>query len=94
MEGNDLSAEEKMLRAKVQEKKIVFGLESVLRALKNNALESIFFAKNCPATARADIKRYAQLVGVRCVDLGYTNEELGVFCKRNHFIAVMGALRG
>jgi len=86
----ELSKELKELKVKLQEDKVVVGTETVLKALKNKALSMIFVAKNCPQKVKEDIHYYAALAKINVVDVEYTNEELGVFCKKNFFVSVLG----
>ena len=86
----EVSEEIKLLKSKVQENKAVIGFETVLKQLKKGKLSQIFLANNCPEKTRGDISHYAKLIDVPLVNLGINNEELGVLCKKNFFISVMG----
>lgn len=82
----------KLIKIKVQEGKAIIGSASVLKNLKSKNLKRVFLAKNCPADLREDIGHYAQLAGVPVISLEQTNEELGVLCKKNFFISVVGVV--
>ena len=82
----------KQLRTKVQQKKVVIGTDKVVRQLKEGKIGKIFLARNCPDKTRKDISYYAGLMQVPIVDLAMSNEELGVFCKKNFFISVLAAV--
>lgn len=72
--------------------KTVIGNNKVIAALKNGELERILLAKNAPQELRNDAEYYAKLANVECVELEQDNEELGVICKKNFFIAIIGVL--
>ena len=80
----------KLLKEKVQGKKAVIGTERVLKELKKGLLKKIFVAQNCPSTVTKDILYYANLAHIPVVTIDLTNEELGVFCKKNFFVSLLG----
>ena len=87
---NDLDAELRELKVKVQNEKIVVGGERVLKLLQGKGLEKVFVSKNCPAKLRSDVMHYAHLTQTPTLELEQTNEELGIFCKKNFFVSVLG----
>ena len=89
---NNLDAELKELKLKVQLEKLVVGTDRVLKLLRVRGVEKVFLAANCPVKVRDDVTRYAALVHIPVVTLPQTNEELGIFCKRHFFISVIGTL--
>lgn len=82
----------KDLKQKVQDGTVIIGAERVLKALRTGKLGTIFAAKNCSEKILGDIKYYANLVNVPVKKLDLSNEELGVFCKKNYFVSVLGTL--
>ncbi|MDP3640111.1 MAG: ribosomal L7Ae/L30e/S12e/Gadd45 family protein [Nanoarchaeota archaeon] len=70
----------------------LIGAETVLKQLRSGNLKKVFLAKNCPVRVRADVEQYAQLGSVPVVTLLLNNEELGIICKKNFFVAVLGVL--
>ncbi|MBI2668959.1 ribosomal L7Ae/L30e/S12e/Gadd45 family protein [Candidatus Woesearchaeota archaeon] len=80
----------KELQVKVAEKKILVGTDSVIKALRSGDVTKVVVARNCPAAAKQDLSHYAQLVGVPVMELDLTNDELGVLCKKNFAISVVG----
>lgn len=78
------------LKEKIQSGKIALGKEMVLKALKLKKLDKVFLAKNCPKMVKEDLHYYAKLAQVPVVELEQDNEELGVLCKKNFFIATIG----
>ena len=85
-----LSEELKSLKDNLQQGKIIIGTERVMKGVKNGSIKEVFLAKNCPQDVKEDFQHYAKLSGFSVIELGMDNEELGVFCKKNFFIAVLG----
>ncbi|MBI2103101.1 ribosomal L7Ae/L30e/S12e/Gadd45 family protein [Candidatus Woesearchaeota archaeon] len=85
-----LDTELNQLKLEVQNGTIVVGGEVVLKLLKEKGLQKVFLAKNCPQKLRSDVMHYARLAQVPLVELTLTNEELGIFCKKNFFVSVLG----
>ena len=77
------------LRKILKEKKVVFGSERTLKMLKNNKLNGIYLASNCPNKVKESIKYYAKLSNVNVVELEQANDELGVICKKPFSISVL-----
>lgn len=71
----------------------VVGTELVLKRLRSGRLVKVFLAKNCPAPVRADIEQYAALGSIPVTLLPIDNEEFGIVCKKNFFVAVLGISR-
>lgn len=79
-----------MLKAKAQHKEVVIGQEQVVKGLQRGNLAKVFLASNCPAKMKEDISYYAELAGVPVQQLQQNNEELGIICKKNFLVAVVG----
>ena len=79
----------RVLRDETGEKKVVIGAERVLKELKAKRVQKVYLASNCPAKLHEDVKYYASVAEIPVVDMAYSNEELGVFCKKNFFVSVL-----
>jgi ribosomal protein L30E len=86
----EINEEIKLLKAKVQDGKAVLGTDQVIKGLRDKSLSKVFLASNCPDGTKSDIQHYADLVNVSVVQLDLNNEELGVVCKKEFFISVLG----
>ena len=73
--------------------KAILGTERVLKQLRLGNLDRIFLASNCPSEVKKDLTINAGLVGATLIDLELSNEELGVLCKKNFFITVLGIVK-
>jgi len=90
MAKKDVSEELKELRSKIQDGKVIIGLDRVIKAVKAKKIEKVFVSSNCPQKTVEDLQYYANLAGVEVAKLDFDNEELGVFCRKNFFISVLG----
>lgn len=74
---------------------LIIGTKRTLKALSYNELERVYLAANCPSNIAEDIYHYANLLEPKpeIIQLELNNDELGVLCKRAHFIAVLGVLK-
>lgn len=82
----------KELKIRIQDKKVLLGTQRVSKALKAGKVAKIFLARNCEPQNRENIERYALLENVPVIELDLSNEELGVFCKKNFFVSVLAII--
>lgn len=80
------------LKRLVSEEKAILGSERVIKALQSKKLVKVYLAKNCPAKQKEDILYYGKLSSTPIVELDLTNEEIGIICKRNYLVAVIGII--
>jgi ribosomal protein L30E len=88
----ELSEELKLLRDRVKEGKAIVGKERVVKALKTGNLSKVFLVSNASEETKEAVNHYANLANVSVIVLGLDNEELGVLCKKNFFISVVGII--
>ena len=86
----ELGSELKELKNNLQTGKVIVGKERALKQLKAKKLQKVFIASNCPQKTKVDVEYYAKLAETPVVELDMDNEELGIFCKKNFFISVLG----
>ena len=90
MAKKETNEEIKLLKNKVQENKAVIGTDRVIKELREKKLSKVFLSSNCPDKVKSDIQHYAALVNVPVIQLDANNEEMGVICKKEFFISVLG----
>ncbi|MDO8656739.1 MAG: ribosomal L7Ae/L30e/S12e/Gadd45 family protein [Nanoarchaeota archaeon] len=81
-----------MLKAKAQKKEVIVGLATVLKGIQQGKLVKVFLASNSPAKMKDDVIRYATLAHIPVHELSQNNEELGVLCKKNFMVSVVGLI--
>ena len=82
-----------MLKTKAALKEVQVGLSTVIKALQQGKLQKVFLASNCPAKMKADLTHYAALAQVPVEQIAQNNEELGIICKKNFLVSVIGLIR-
>ncbi len=82
-----------MVKAKAQKKEVIVGLATVIKGLQQGTLVKVFLASNSPAKMKEDIVRYATLSHIPVHELAQNNEELGIICKKNFLVSVIGITR-
>lgn len=92
MTKKEINDDIKVLKERVQDKKVVIGAERTLKYLKDKKVETVYIAKNCPEEVKKETEYYAKMAKVPVVNLDIDNEELGVVCKKNFFISVLGTI--
>ena len=80
----------KELRTLIQAGKAIVGADRTLKSLREKKIAKVFLARNCPQKVRDDLEHYAGLAEVPIIETGMSNEEFGIFCKKNFFVSVVG----
>jgi len=73
--------------------KITIGLESTLKSLKDGNLEYAFVSSNAPSTIINDISHNAEISGTKYSQVAVKSDELGVACKKQFNVTVVGVLK-
>ena len=73
--------------------KIVIGTEKTLKNLKQGKLAKVFLSSNCSESAEKDLTYYVKLANAKVVKLDIPNDELGVLCKKQFSISVLGIVK-
>lgn len=78
----------------LKEKKVILGAERTIKSLKLGKVDKIIMSSNCAENAVESIGYYAGLSKTETVKVPYSNEELGVICKKPFSISVLSVLKG
>ncbi len=81
------------LKKNLKTKRLVFGTKETIKNLKLGKLEKVFITSNCPGSIKQDVTYYSTHSGVAVEQLGVPNEELGIICKKQFSISLVGLLR-
>jgi len=71
-------------------KKLVIGTKQVVAGLRASSVARVFVASNCEKKTRATLDYYGKLEGIDVVVLDVPSDELGVVCKKQFAISVLG----
>ncbi len=82
------------IRNALKKNNLVIGSKQTIKMLKQSKIEKVFLTTNCPEQVREDIENYSKINKVELVNLSYPNDELGVFCKKQYSISVVGIPKG
>lgn len=92
MAKKEIDQNVKEIKVNLQEGKVVVGKDLVLKNLRAKKMSKVFLASNCPQDLKDDVKRFSELANISLVELEQDNEELGIICKKNFFISVLGII--
>ncbi len=70
--------------------KLVVGAKQALAGLRKGTIVRVFVASNCEKNIRKSLERYVGLSKIELVDTGIPNDELGILCKKQFAISVLG----
>ena len=87
-----MSVEE--IRKIIKEGKAIIGTSEVIKGLKLGKVSKVYLSSNCPLRVKKDIKHYAEISNVDVVQLKQPNDELGVLCKKQFSISILGLNKG
>ena len=74
----------------LKQKNLIIGSKRVLKLLRADKLKKVLVAKNCKEEVVEEIKKYSKVSDVDVVELDVPNDELGVMCKKQFSISVIG----
>ncbi len=77
----------------MKDKKLVIGTGKAIKSMKLGKLVKILLSSNCPTEVRADIASQSKACSCEVVELGIPNDELGVICKKQFSVSVLGMLK-
>ena len=83
---------EEILKAE-KEQRVIFGTKKTIKALKNNAVEKIYLASNCPEHLKKTLKSLADLDSIQMIELDKDSEEFSASCKKPFSISVACILK-
>lgn len=83
----------KDLTKAIASKKIIIGVKSVIRNLRDGKLDSVYLSKNCSAAMRDQIEQYSKLIEVDVKKTNETSAEFGILCKKQYNIQAIGILK-
>jgi len=81
------------IKKELKKRKFVIGTKEVIKNLKVNKLEKIYIASNCNDNSKKELEYYSKLLKTPVITLKQPNDELGVICKKQYFISMLGILK-
>ncbi|MBS3119829.1 ribosomal L7Ae/L30e/S12e/Gadd45 family protein [Candidatus Woesearchaeota archaeon] len=80
------------LKRHLEEGRAVIGTKQTRSALQRNRLSHVVLSSNCPAAVVQDLSRLAGFAKVPVDTLAVPNTELGIICRKQFSISVLGFL--
>ncbi len=81
------------IKKDLKTRKIIIGTKVVMKNLKLNKLEKIYIALNCNESSEKELEYYSKLLKIPVIKLKQPNDELGVICKKQYSISMLGVLK-
>lgn len=81
------------IKSLIKTKKIIIGSERTIKNLKLGKVEKVLISSNCSESMINNLTYYAKLSNTEVIKLDYTNEEIGVICKKPFSISVLGVIK-
>lgn len=78
----------------IKSKNAVIGTERTIKNLKLGKVEKVIISSNCSEKVFNDLNYYAELSKAEAIKVSYSNDELGVICKKPYPISVLSILKG
>ena len=80
----------KQIKDAIKNEKLIIGSRTVLKNLKNEMLDSIAHASNCPEGMVKDLNHYSKTSGVKLEEFKGNSIQLGEFCGKPFKILIVG----
>ena len=71
-------------------KKLLLGMKTTIKAIRQSAVSKVFIAKNCPEVIAEDIQHYCSIADIVVERLNIDCDELGTLCKKPFYVSVIG----
>lgn len=84
----------KQIKDAAKEKKLLMGSRTVLKSVKNNGVETVVFASNCPENVRKDLDHYSKISGIKMEEFNGNSIDLGEMCGKPFRILMVGLSKG
>jgi ribosomal protein L30E len=83
-----------IIKELLKSKNLVFGTEKTLKAIKQQSMEKVLVAENCPEATKESLHSYQTVYQFKLVPVAVSNKDLGVMCKKHFPVSVIGLLKG
>lgn len=83
---------ERAIRKAVETGKVVLGERETIKAARNKKAKMVIVARNCPATSRENLKRFATLNDLPVYEFQGTSVALGSVCGKPFLVSMLGVI--
>lgn len=81
-----------LIKKNLKTDKLVFGTKRTMKFMKLGKLKKVLYTTNTPADVVEDIDHYSKITEIEVERLDVPNDELGIICKKQFSISVVGLL--
>jgi len=81
------------LRKLAESNKLIIGAERTIKSIRLCKVSVVYITKNITETTKETIEKESALAKIKVMPLDYTNEELGVICKKPFRISVLSVVK-
>lgn len=81
------------IRKLLQAKKLVIGATKTIAGIRSGIISRVVVAKNCDKKTLNTLEQYQKIGRFDLIRIGILNDELGVTCKKQFGISVLGILK-
>lgn len=81
------------IKKHLKDNKLVIGTKQTIKKLRLGKLQRVFLSSNCPEAVKKEISRYCEMSECKAEQLKIPNTELGVLCRKQFPVSVLGLLK-
>ncbi len=81
---------DKQIKDAIKNDKLIIGSRTVLKNLKNEMLESVVYASNCPEELIKDLNHYSKVSSIKLEEFNGNSVQLGELCGKPFRILIIG----
>ena len=78
------------IRKLLTAKKVVIGTKQTIAGLRKGTITRVLIATNCDKKTKELLAYYQHLTNIDLIQLDISNEDLGIMCKKQFAISVLG----
>ncbi len=81
------------IRKAITENKVIIGAAAAKKSLMKKQLKKIILSKNHPEGLKEDLEKSCAMTNTELQVLDINSDELGILCKKQYSVSVLGVLR-
>ncbi len=81
------------LKDELKKGNVAVGTKSVMKNIRNGKIIKVYTASNCPAQRMKDLESFSKASKFEIIPLKVPNDELGIVCKKQYSISMLGVLK-
>jgi len=78
------------IKKALEEKNLVIGKKTVIKGIKGENINKVFYASNCPKEFIKDLKHYSEAVKLKVEEFKEDSSKLGQTCGKPFPVLIVG----